>query len=437
MIERPLLALTRGRLAPDAGASGDPAATENLRQLVQLRWVAVAGQLLTILTVNLGLGVPLPLMPMLTVVALLALANLVSTVLLPRHRVTNVEIMLALLFDVALLTVQLALSGGASNPFIWLYLLQVVLGAILLPPLAAGLLAAAAALSYGFLSLRYVPLALPGSALDFLALGRWTAFLMVAALLVFFIARISRNLRARDAYLADLRQHAAEEEGIVRMGLFASGAAHELGTPLATLAVILADWRREPAIARDPELLVDIAAMQSEIQRCKGIVTDILHSAGQPRGEPMEGAAADAFLSATVEAWRSTHPDVPLEYRPEGIAGAMTAVNPELRQAIWSVLDNAAEASPAAVRLVARVESGMLAIQVQDEGPGFPAEVLAQLGRPYQSSKGAGHGLGLFLAANVVRRLGGKLEARNRPEGGADVILTLPLAGLAGAHGDG
>lgn len=410
---------------------------ENMRQLIQLRWIAVAGQTLTILLTHHVLHVPLALAPMLGLTAFLAFANLLATMALKRQRVLASEIMLALLIDMAALTLQLYFSGGASNPFISLFLLQVVLGAILLPPLAAGVLAAAAALSYGLLSLRYVPLALPGSALDLLDLGRWTAFLMVAALLVFFIARISRNLRARDAYLADLRQHAAEEEGIVRMGLFASGAAHELGTPLGTLAVILADWRRDPAIARDPELLADVAAMQAEIQRCKGIVTDILHSAGQPRGEQMEGAAADAFLNATIQAWRPTHPDVPLSYRPEGIAGAMTAVNPELRQAIWSVLDNAAEVSPSAVRLVARVEDGMLAIVVEDEGPGFPAPVLAQLGRPYQSSKGAGHGLGLFLAANVVRRLGGRLEASNRPEGGAGVTLALPLAGTAGGHGDG
>ncbi|VWX48808.1 ATP-binding protein [Novosphingobium sp. 9U] len=433
-MDKPLLPFTT---RVPAGPSPETAAVENMRQLIQLRWIAVAGQTLTILLTHYVLQVPLALAPMLGLSAFLAVANLLATMALARQRVFNTEVMLALLIDMAALTLQLYFSGGASNPFVSLFLLQVVLGAILLPPLAAGLLAAAAALSYGLLSLRYIPLALPDSALDLLAVGRWTAFLMVAGLLVFFIARISRNLRARDGYLADLRQHAAEEEGIVRMGLFASGAAHELGTPLGTLAVILADWRRIPAIARDAELLADVEAMQSEIQRCKGIVTDILHSAGQPRGEPMESAAADAFLTATLDAWRPTHPDVPLEYRPHGIAGALTAVNPELRQAIWSVLDNAAEVSPAAVRLQASVQDGMLAIVVHDEGPGFPAQVLAQLGRPYQSSKGAGHGLGLFLAANVVRRLGGKLEAANRPEGGAEVTLTLPLAGVAGADRHG
>lgn len=129
-MDTPLLALTRRRVDP--GPSPEITATRNMRQLIQLRWLAVGGQLLTILAVHFGLGVPLPIGPMLAVVALLALANLVITLLLPRHRVTNIEIMLALLFDIGALTAQLHWSGGATNPFISLYLLQVVLGAILL-----------------------------------------------------------------------------------------------------------------------------------------------------------------------------------------------------------------------------------------------------------------------------------------------------------------
>jgi two-component system sensor histidine kinase RegB len=415
-----------------AGPSPESAAVENMRQLIQLRWIAVAGQTLTIVLTHYALGVPLALAPMLGLTVFLAAANLLATMALARQRVFNSEIMLALLLDMTALTLQLYFSGGATNPFISLYLLQVVLGAILLPQLWAGLLAGAAALSYALLSVRYMPLALPdrtlGAASDLLATGRWTAFLMVAALLVFFIARISRNLRARDAYLADLRHHAAEEDGIVRMGLFASGAAHELGTPLGTLAVILADWRRVPTIARDPELLAEVEEMQAEIQRCKAIVTDILHSAGQPRGEPMESASAADFLAAVVASWQPTHPEVPLDYHDQELTGAMLAVNPALRQAICNLLDNAAEASPAGMRLAGTVEDGMLAIAVQDRGPGFAPQALAHVGKLYQSTKGAGHGLGLFLAANVARRLGGRLEATNLEHGGAEVRLLLPLA---------
>ena len=424
----PLLALTRPRTP--TGPSAESAAAENMRQLIQLRWIAVAGQTVTILLVHFGLGAALPLLEMLGVALALAAANLLATMALPRHRVEDGEVMVALLLDMAALTLQLYFSGGATNPFISLYLLQVVLGAILLPPMLVAVLLAATALAYALLSMRYVPLMLPGGLMadstQLFAIGRWIAFVMVAGLLVLFIVRISRNLSARDAYVADLRQHAAQEEGIVRMGLFASGAAHELGTPLGTLSVILADWRRMPAIAGDPELSAEVEEMQGEVQRCKAIVSDILHSAGQPRGEAMERVAAGAFLDEVVEAWRPTQP-VPLEYRRDGAARAIIAVDPALRQAIWNLLDNAAEASPAGVRLSAEVEDAMLTIAVRDWGDGFAPEALANFGRLFQSTKGAGHGLGLFLAINVARRLGGKLEARNRVGGGAEVRLLLPL----------
>lgn len=431
-MDAPLLALTRKRPGAPSGPSADTVAAENMRQLIQLRWIAVAGQTATILVVHFGLRVPLPVVEMLGVALLLAVANLLATMALPRHRVRSAEVMVALLIDMIVLTLQLYFSGGATNPFISLYLLQVVLGAILLPPTSVAILVGATALSYGLLTLRYVPLDLPGGLLaesaDLFAIGRWIGFVMVAGLLVLFIVRISRNLRARDAYVADLRQHAAEEEGIVRMGLFASGAAHELGTPLGTLSVILADWRRTPAVATDPQLATEVEEMQAEVQRCKAIVSDILDSAGQPRGEAMGSTAAGAFLDTTVQEWRPTHAQVPLGYAPDGAGAAVIAVDPALRQAIWSLLDNAAEASPAGVALTATIEDNMVAIAVTDSGPGFAPGALAHVGTLYQSTKGAGRGLGLFLASNVARRLGGRLEARNRAKGGAEVRLLLPLA---------
>lgn len=427
MTDAPLLALTRRGTALTA----ETAAAENMRQLIQLRWIAVGGQTLAILFVRYGLGIPLPVVEMLGIAAMLAAANLLATMALPRHQVHDGEVMVALLIDMAALTLQLYFSGGATNPFISLYLLQVVLGAILLPPLAVAVLVAATACGYALLTVSYVPLVLPAdlaaSHTDLFAIGHWVGFVMVAWLLVQFIVRISRNLRARDANVADLRQHAAEEEGIVRMGLFASGAAHELGTPLSTLSVILADWRRIPAISGDPQLAGEVEEMQAEVQRCKAIVSDILHSAGQPRGEAMESMAAAAFLTGLAEAWQPTWPQVPIVASVEGAGAATIAVDPALRQAVVNLLDNAAEASPLGLRLTGKVEEGMLEIIVRDYGPGFDPAALAHVGELYRSTKGAGHGLGLFLATNVARRMGGRIEARNPAGGGAEVRLILPL----------
>src|SRR3546814_9643235 len=129
---------------------------------------------------------------------------------------------------------------------------------------------------------------------------------MDAGLLVVFVTRINRNLRARDARLADLRQHAAEEDHIVRMGLLASGAAHELGTPLSTLSVILGDWHHEPAFQSNPQLLEEIEDMQAEVKRCKTIVTGILLSAGEARGESPHVTTVGDFLDELTEDWRKT-----------------------------------------------------------------------------------------------------------------------------------
>ena len=429
-MDRPLLALTRRPDAP-RGRSPDQAAAENMRQLIQLRWIAVAGQVVAILVAHFALGVHLPLLPMLAVAAALSLANLLFMLSLRRFRAVPGEFLLALLLDMAALTAQLYLSGGATNPFISLYLLQVVLGAILLPPAMVLPLGASCCLAFAFLTLRHLPLRLPARLWDreayLMLIGQWISFVMVAALLVMFITRISRNLRARDAYVAELAQHAAEEDGIVRMGLFASGAAHELGTPLSSLSVLVADWQRDARLSAHPELREELGEAQAEIQRCKQIVSNILHSAGEARGEAMGSVAVAALLDDIAASWKAGHTAIDFTYDSAGIGQARVAAEPALRQAIWNLLENAAEASSPEVTLSGAQADGQVSVMVADRGPGFTKDQLRGIGKLYQSSKGPGHGLGLFLAVNVVRRLGGRLEAKNRDGGGAMVELSLPL----------
>lgn len=423
-MDTPLLALTTRPAAPLPGDAILAIAAQNMRQLIQLRWIAVAGQLLAILVAHFAMGMTLPLPPMLAVVAVLALANVLFALTL-RRVVVRGELSLALLLDMAALTALLYFSGGSDNPFISLFLVQVVLGAILLPPLFAGLLTGVACACYAFLSVEHWPLRLPDR--DVLLLGRWTAFAMVAVLLVLFIARISRNLRARDAFAAEQAQRATEEEGIVRMGLFASGAAHELGTPLSSLSVLIADWQRMPLFI-DAGLAPELGDAREAIERCKAIVSNILHSAGQARGEAMGSVGARALINDVGKAWADQHPAVALDVASESMGQARIAAEPALRQAIWSLLDNAAEASPREVQLTGTVDDDRVIISVSDRGPGFDEGQLRGVGQLYQSTKGPGHGLGLFLASNVARQLGGVLDVVNRDGGGAAARLVLPLA---------
>ncbi|WP_018719244.1 ATP-binding protein [Arhodomonas aquaeolei] len=418
---------------------GDASGRQNLVQLIELRWIALLGQLLTIAVVAYGFGIRLPLQAMSLVLLALLLLNLTTTYrvrALSRIGVGNVELLAGLLADVAALTALLYFSGGVTNPFIFLYPLQVTLGAVLLEGWAQWFIVATTTLCFGGLSLWYVPLALPNGGVEELfelhVIGLFVCFVLDATLLAVFISRINRNFRLRDQRLAAMRQRAAEEDNIVRMGLLASGAAHELGTPMATMAVILGDWQRMDVFRNDPELNQEVGDMQNEVQRCKQIVNGILRSAGEAPGEASAITTVRGFLDETVDEWRTSRSTNCLVYEP-GFSSERTIVSDAvLKQVIHNLLDNAQEASPDWIGMTGRIEDYTLHIAVRDRGPGFTQKTLEQLGTPYNSSKGRpGGGLGLFLVFNVVRKLGGRLNAENRAEGGAAVTLALPLAAIS------
>jgi two-component system sensor histidine kinase RegB len=410
---------------------------DNMLQLIQLRWLAVIGQITTISFVSVGLGIRLHLPQMIAVLACLVAFNIASHLRWQEQRaVANSQLFLALLVDVASLTAQLYFSGGATNPFAFLYLLQVILSAVLLERWSTWTIVAITTLCLAGLSLFSEPLALPlepGRSFPTLYIqGMLLCFLLNASLLVFFITRITRNLRAGDAQIADLRRQAVEEEHIVRMGLLASGAAHELGTPLATLSVILGDWRHMPEFNENPDLQEEMAEMQAQLQRCKTIVSGILLSAGEARGESALKTTISSFLNDLTREWRNSRPIASFVYQNRIRQDLPVVFDSALKQMIFNVLDNALEASPGWVSLEASHDGDALTLSVADAGPGFAPAMLAQLGKPYQSSKGRpGAGLGLFLVVNVARKLGGTVTARNRAEGGAVVQLTLPLAAIA------
>ena len=418
------------------GDLGDATGRKNMLLLIQLRWIAVIGQIVTIEFVFYGLGIQLPLQMMLGAVGALLAFNVVSLLRWrTRRKFSQAELFVSLLVDVALLTAQLYLSGGAGNPFVFLYLLQVTLGAVLLKPGFVWSLFAITATCFAGLAGFAQPLALPldhDHGLSSLYIqGTLICFALNAVLLVIFITRIGKNVRERDARLAGLRQRAAEEEHIVRMGLLASGAAHELGTPLATLAVILGDWRRMPAFAGDAELLQEVAEMQTQLQRCKTIVSSILLSAGEARGESSAATTITTFMDGLVEEWRHTRVRSALHYDNRFGPDLLVVSDSAVKQMIFNVLDNALESSGQWLHLSVAREAGNLVLRCTDRGPGFAPATLAQFGKPYNSTKRRpGGGLGLFLVVNVARTLGGVVTATNPPEGGACVTITLPLAAM-------
>ncbi|MDH4743615.1 MULTISPECIES: ATP-binding protein [unclassified Sphingomonas] len=423
-------------MIPARGLEDTDPGRRNMWLLVQLRWIAVGGQLGTIGFVHFVMGVHLPLVPLFIAPLMLAGINLATYPLLDRRAaITNWELTVAMLADVAALAWQLHFTGGLANPFASLFLLQVVTGAMLLQPGSSWMIVGAASLALFAIAISPVPLDLPTGVNDpfrlYLA-GSLICFALIAVLLVLLITRIARNLREGDAERAAIRQRAAEEDHIVRMGLLATGAAHELGTPLSSLSVILGDWQRMPRIAGDRDLAQDVADMQAEVARCKTIVSGILLSAGEARGIASEFTTVRRFLDAVVAEWRASRLTGMLDYA-DGFGPDMPIVaDPALRQVLSNVIDNAAEVSPDWIGIAASRERDDLVIEISDRGPGFAPEMLAGFGQPYRSSKGKpGGGLGLFLLVNVLRKLGGTASAENRPGGGALVRIRLPLDAIA------
>ncbi len=434
---------SRPKQGMEASSIQETADKRNLLLLITLRWLAVGGQIATILVVEFWLGIKLPLPAMGSVVLFLIALNLAS---LYRWRsaavITDTELFFEFLLDVAALTLQLYLSGGATNPFVSLFLLQVILGAVLLRPLwtwtligvtsACFLLLTACYRDIGLLSYEQThDRGLPGF-LDLRVLGTFLCFLLAAVLLVLFVTGITRNLRERDQRLSELRQQSAEEEHIVRMGLLASGAAHELGTPLSILSVIVNDWARMPALVANGEIDNDIAEMRAALGRCKETLSRILLAAGEARGEGAERTTLVEFLDDVVADWQETRGPPHLDYVHKIDADTGIVSDTVLRQVLMNVFDNALEASPEWINIEAKREADKLVVNVRDKGPGFSPEILANFGKPYQSTKKrSGSGLGLFLVVNVLRKLGGTIVPRNNHEGGASVELCLPIGALS------
>lgn len=416
--------------------TAEAARRRNMLLLTHLRWIAAGGQLGTILVVYFWLGVGIPILPMSAVVGGLVLLNIATLLFLRLGRpIGGWTLLAAMLLDFASLSLQLFMSGGATNPFASIGLLQIVLGAVLLETWSCGLLVLLHSTAFGLLAWVYRPLPLPTAYIRHPApaqlFASWINFTLVAILILVFSTRASRNLRSRDARLADMRRREAEEDHVVRIGLLASGAAHELGTPLASVAVILGDWSKQAFFAKNETVREEIAEMRTAIGRCKKIISDILYASGEARSEAFERLSLRAFLTGIVGERAATRPDLyvfddRLEIDPPIVA------DKALGQIIGNVLDNSAEAGATHVRLTATISGQQLVIIVRDDGPGFPHEMLETVGQPYRSSKDRrGAGLGLFLAFNVMRKLGGSVEVRNGANNGAAVTMRMPLAALS------
>jgi two-component system sensor histidine kinase RegB len=406
-----------------------------LRHLLHLRVAALGGQSLAYILVADDPHFALPALPLAVLGGTVLAYTLYALNRLPaRSGVSEKAILAETGIDLVSLTTALYLTGGSSNPLVSLLLLPVMVATATVRPALSWSVAAMAAICYTLLMFFHRPFAMEhhsAGAFELHIWGMWYGFLLSALLVAFFVARIGTTLREHDQALVQAREEALRNEQWLALGTLAAGTAHELGTPLSTMAVIASDLAEE--YRNEPELADRLRVLRSQIERCKGILSRMAMDAGAVRADTGRLVAIDDFLADLMDEWRSVRPEARVNAQWSGSSPAPRIVaDRALTQAIHNILNNAADASPEAVEVGATWDPKRLTIEVLDQGKGLADAVRDRIGEPLVSGKTdhGGMGLGLFLARTVVERFGGQVELSPRQPSGVRALIRLPLAPL-------
>jgi two-component system sensor histidine kinase RegB len=340
------------------------------------------------------------------------------------------------------LTAVLMLTGGPTNPLSLLYLVYITLSAMILTQRQTWALGFLASICFALLFWRYRPIpALEmhhhGEGVNVHLFGMWLGFGIAALLVAMFSGRIS-SLRQHERSLLLMQDELARKDRLASLVTLAAGAAHELSTPLATIAVVANDLERYATrTLGDSALAEDSRLIRTEVERCRAILQRLSVEGAEPAGEAIEdvragiliGAAQSAFASASV---------LRIEASQEDLDSVLKVPRHAVQQALVALVKNAVEASPAGspVSLATSRSPESIRFEVKDSGSGMSQEILKHAGEPFFTTKepGRGMGLGIFLVRTVADRLGGRLTFDSSPAKGTRAVLELPLAGAAGAE---
>jgi two-component system sensor histidine kinase RegB len=421
----------------------------HLRRLVLLRAIAVAAQCAVLVLAIRVLEMELPWRPMLATIAALALLNGFTWLRLRRsHPVSNTELFVQLCADVLALSALLYWSGGSTNPFVSLFLLPLVIAAATLPRVWVWAATGLTTVCYTLLMKYHVAMPMPheghehvhdmGMAgmemsdmerasdqiFDLHVLGMWLGFVISAVVVASFVERMANAVRERDAALSRAREETLRDEHIVALGTQAAGAAHELGTPLSTLAVVIGELRHDNAVL--PEWRDSLDLLDGQVRTCKKILGELLADA---RANTAPAMPPERFVAETLDEWRMLRPMVRCHYQAAAeMSSAAMPIDPALRAALLNLLNNAADASPDGIAIETRREAENFILRIHDHGTGLTPETAARMGAAFFTTKKEGRGLGLFLANATIERMGGRVRLFNREEGGTTTEIVLPFS---------
>jgi len=453
MMPHPSASLSDYNCAMDSAILSSLPGHSQLRRLVALRGIAVVAQLITLAVVWKVMGLELDWPPMLLTIATLAAINLFSFFRSGNSRiVSNPELFAQLGVDVAALSILLYYSGGSTNPFISLYLLPLVIAAATLPPRYTWGMAVLTTLCYTFLMKYYVPLPMlhgqtsaangmhdmgnmnhdmaGENIFNLHVLGMWLGFVLSAAIIAWFVVRMAQAVRQRDEMLARVREEILRNERIVALGTQAAGAAHEMGTPLSTMAVVIGELQHDAADGQ-PELRDSLTILDEQVRGCKRILDKILANAQDSGAASLQ--AVDELMAEVLDEWQLLRPTAQYNYsshdkgRPGGVSAPRISVDVTLRAALMNLLNNAADASPQPIEIFSRWDNSVFTLEIHDQGAGLSEEAALKAGSAFFTTKKEGRGLGLLLANATIERMGGTVRLYNREAGGATTELTLPI----------
>lgn len=412
-----------------------------LRTLISIRWAAVLGQSAAILLVHYGLDYALPLIPCAAAIGASALLNVVLTLRGQLGRpLSDYHAVLYLGYDILQLTALLYFTGGLNNPFAVLILAPVIVSATALGrPATIGLggLAVAAITVLAFFH-QPLPWPRPGFVLpEYYMLGVWQALVIGILFTAAWVGSVSEESRATGDALVETQVALSRAQRLSELGALAAAAAHELGSPLATIAVVAKEMARD--VPKDSPLAADVTLLIEQSDRCREILAQLSQKPEQRRDfEPGRVLPLAQFLDFVAEPYRAEGKAVAIQAAPAGEdAGGEPEIErvPEVIHALGTIIQNATQFARNGVTIDAKWGADTITIEIADDGPGFPPLLLDRLGEPYVSTRkdeGGHMGLGLFIAQTLLGRYGARLAFANRREGGARVSVAWDRATAEG-----
>lgn len=416
----------------------DPAVgTITVAWLVKLRWGAAALQALTVAVSVVALRLPLQVAPLAGLIGITVATNLWLELAQRGPRPPTAAVPAVFVTDTLLITGLLYFAGGPSNPFSAVYLVHITLAALVLGMRWAWALVALSSACYLGLFFKHVHVhelahdhGAPGQ-FGLHLQGMWLAFTLAAAMIAYFVSRVAEALREREAELANARELAARMDRIVSLTTLAAGAAHELGTPLGTIAIAAGELERRLEAMPDAGPMRDDARLiRDQLARCRAILDQMSARVGDGVGEAPTSVSVNRLVHDVREHFGDASARIETSTGDDALIAAPATA---LSQALGNLVKNALEASEHQVVVSARSTADVVHIEVRDRGRGMEVEVLRHVGEPFFTTKetGKGMGLGVFLAQTLAVQLHGSLRVESEPGKGTTAILELPRAGAS------